>query len=51
MPSKTNFTRLISGQVVLFPDNETMMIFKIALSKPVLTVFIIFSGQTVVDLY
>ena len=29
MPSKTNFTRLISGQVVLFPDNETWMIFKI----------------------
>ena len=51
MPSKTHFTLLISGQVVLFPDNETWMIFKIALSKLFLTVFTIFSAQTVVDLY
>ena len=50
MPSKTHFTP-ISGQVVLFPDNETWMIFKIALSKLFLTVFTIFSAQTVVDLY
>ena len=27
MPSKTTFTRPISGQVVLFTDNETWMIF------------------------
>ena len=27
MPSKTTFTRPISGQVTLFPNNEAWMIF------------------------
>ena len=39
MLSKTYSIRPISGQVVLFLDNETWKIFKIALSKLFVTVF------------
>ena len=46
MLSKTYFIRPISGQVVLFLDNETWKIFKVALSKLFVTVFTIFSGRT-----